>query len=145
MNPSFRVFEVDPLTKFPIDYLQYRLNLEEANKGNNPPKWEAKYRATEFYQVENLTQIEKIKQYVLNIENDEDTYNQSLEAFFAGGPQHISYKEGKQMRRYLRCRFIENHFEDFFDCIDHKSWNSEDYYFKALNILTGKWYMKLPE
>lgn len=31
LNPSYRIFEVDTTTNFPVNYYQYRLNLSEAN------------------------------------------------------------------------------------------------------------------
>lgn len=139
------MFEVDPVTKYPIDYLQYRFNLDEANKSNGSPVWEAKYRATEYFNVENLTEIDKIKSFVLNIENDEETFKKALEAFFAGGPEHIIREKDQELPRYLKCRYIENTFNDFFDCIKWHTWNGEDYAFKAVNIITGKWYLRLPD
>jgi hypothetical protein len=145
LNPSFRVFEIDPDTKFPVDYLQYRMNLDEANKSDDPPKWEAKYRATEYFGLENLTEIEKIRNFVLKIESDEEINEKVLEAFFSGGPEYLARKKNKEMPKYFRCRFLENTFNDFFDCIGWHTWNHEEYSFKALNILTGKWYLRLPD
>jgi hypothetical protein len=146
LNPSFRLFEIDPESKFPVDYLQYRMNLIEANKSDDPPKWEPKYRATEYFNLENLTQIEKIKNFVLQIENDEEIYKKAIEAFFSGGPDSIvRQKDPKKIPKYLRCRFIENTFDDFFDCISWRTWNTQDYVFKGFNLITGKWFLRLPD
>jgi hypothetical protein len=121
------------------------MDLDEANRSDDPPKWEPKYRATEYFELENLTEIEKIKNFVLKIEHDEEIYKKALEAFFAGGPEHITRQKDKEIPRYLRCRFIENTFNDFFDCIKWHTWNIEDYSFKFFNILSGKWYLRLPD
>jgi hypothetical protein len=119
--------------------------LNEANKSDDPPVWEPKYRATEFFKLNNLTELDKIKSFVMNIEHDEEIFKKAIEAFFAGGPESISRQKDKKIARYLRCRYIENTFNDFFDCIKWHTWNGEDYAFKAVNIITGKWYMRLPD
>ena len=33
-----------------------------------------------------------------------------------------------------------NNFDDYFKCIKYISWDTDEYMFKFLNILTGKWY-----
>ena len=42
------------------------------------------------------------------------------------------------MPNYFKCRFLENNFNDFFNCIGWRTWNYEEYGFKFLNLLTGK-------
>lgn len=87
MNPSFRVFKVDSKSKLPKDYLQYRLNLTEANLSSDDPVWKVSYRASEFFNVKYLNEVDKINEFVLNIEKDNNIYTRMCRAFFADGPQ----------------------------------------------------------
>jgi hypothetical protein len=92
LNPSFRVFEFDSNSKLPKDYIQYRFNVTQANL--NPdvtPEWDISYRATEFFQVNDLSEVEKISAFVDKITTDEDIYKKTCKSFFADGVQYDWY------------------------------------------------------
>jgi hypothetical protein len=86
LNPSFRIFEVDAESKFPLDYIQYRLNLTKANQLISDPEWDISYRATQHFNVKDLTDFEGIKKFVNSIMTDKNAYERAKRAFFADGP-----------------------------------------------------------
>jgi len=53
VNPSIRLFEYDSDTKIPINYVQYNLDLEEAN--TNGPVVKVEYSALEAYDLVDLS------------------------------------------------------------------------------------------
>ncbi len=53
-NPSFRVYDVDRGSYQLLDYAQYRLYLEEANK-NGRDEWRVAYRFLDYYQVPDMS------------------------------------------------------------------------------------------
>lgn len=38
---------------------------------------------------------------------------------------------------------MKNNMDDYFKCIRYISWDSEEYGFKLLNLLSGKWYERI--
>jgi hypothetical protein len=98
LYPSYRVFEVDPLSMLPVDYVQYKLNLTLANSQPDvEPIWEVRYRATDLFNVTNLYEMEKIKSFISSFETNADNYNKMAAAFFTEGPLMSLYvnKKGK--------------------------------------------------
>ncbi len=101
MNPSFRVFQVDSDSKFPKDYLQYRLNITKANLANQTePKWEVVYKATHFFNIPYLNDFEGISKFAKDIENNMEVYDKALEAFYSGGPYYNTYKNVTSMLKF---------------------------------------------
>ena len=63
LNPTFRVYEMDPTTYDLLDYVQYSLNLTEANK-KGVAEWKQSYRFTEYFGMPDLSirSLEKLQQ-----------------------------------------------------------------------------------
>lgn len=54
LNPSFRLYEADPNTWFPVNYHQYRLNMTQANLNLTGPQW---FEAYDFLSEYSLTDM----------------------------------------------------------------------------------------
>ncbi len=54
MQPSFRVYEADAETFTLLDYTQYRLYIEIANK-QSFPEWQVAYRFKSYYNAKDMT------------------------------------------------------------------------------------------
>lgn len=53
-NPSIRLFKYDRETGVPQNYIQYYLNLTEANIKRNADKWQREYDTSDVYAVDEL-------------------------------------------------------------------------------------------
>jgi hypothetical protein len=95
LNPSFRVFEIDSNSKIPKDYLQYRLNITQANLNAETPKFEISYRASELFNVKYLNDTQGINKYTLDIESDDKVFRKALKAFYSDGPNYDEYLKVK--------------------------------------------------
>lgn len=128
----------------PKDFLQYRLNLSESNKyPDKPPKWDIAYRATNYFSVNDLSDVSSLKKFCLDIENHMPTFEKVVSSFFTGGPLVRDYLATKKMKKYLSCRFREDIFDHYYKCIGYITWDAEEYAYKLLNILTGSWFKKI--
>lgn len=55
-NPSFRVYQIDKDTNVVLDYDQYRLDLDKANREDLPTiTFDKTYSAKEKYSLDNLS------------------------------------------------------------------------------------------
>jgi hypothetical protein len=98
LNPSYRVFEIDSNSKFPVDYIQYKFNLTLANSQPDiTPIWEVRYRATQLYNVTNLTELKLLKNFIDTLDTNKENYLKVVSAFFTEGPLYNLYvdKKGK--------------------------------------------------
>jgi len=77
-NPSFRQFIIDSNTKNLIDYEQYRLNLTDANE-RRVADWFIAYKATELFNVTDLTELDKIFQIDVDGEYIIQRYTQAVD------------------------------------------------------------------
>jgi len=115
LNPSFRVFEVDSNSKVIKDYLQYGFDINEANKSKEiKPKWEVRYRATELFKVDYISNYEKVKEFILNVNDKTEKIDNLLKAFFCNGPLFDQYVNNKSM--IFRFYFIKILFRLVFLC-----------------------------
>ena len=56
MKPSFRIIEVDAETHVPVNYYQYRLDLEKWNKNTTGPlEWDLAYSFLEEYDLKDMS------------------------------------------------------------------------------------------
>ena len=114
LNPSFRLYEMDAETFTLLDYVQYRLYIEEANR-NRVPEWKKAYRFTELYQVPNLD-YNNFQVIVDRINNDTSLYHTFLDMFLAEGPRGAELEADPGMLKYLTCRLTSSDVYDFNEC-----------------------------
>ncbi len=84
------MFYVDSDSKSVIDYSQYRLYLKEANASKNAPTWHIAYKASELFNVTDLTEIKKLQEHVLSIDKNPEIYKKTIVNFFSDGPQSLT-------------------------------------------------------
>ena len=128
--PSFRVYEIDSITKEVIDYIQYRFNLDKSNK-EKLPYWYIGYRATEFFKVKDMTQFEKI----LSI-NPKGDY---IINEYAGSNKGINLANNEKAIKRAQCILKTDSFLDFHKCKGIKFEFSEEMAIVGLNYLMSPW------
>lgn len=76
--------------------MQYGFDLNEANKlKDNKPKWEVRYRATDLFKVNYISNYEKVREYIMNVYNKTEKIDNLLKAFFANGPLFDKFVNNK--------------------------------------------------
>jgi len=131
-NPSFRQFIIDSNTKNVIDYEQYRLNITEANlKGK--ANWYITYKATEMFNVTDLTQLDKI----FNINVDGEYIIQR----YAEGKDENKVIHNKKEIDKAQCQISSDTFHDYYNCLSDPIFSGE-FFFEFLNDLSGEWAIK---
>lgn len=61
----------------------------------NVPEWEIRYNATDFFKVQTLQDLKGIKNFLINLKNDKESYFKMLSHFFAEGKSYTEYKDDK--------------------------------------------------
>ena len=156
LNSSFRLFEVDPESFYIKNMIQYRLDLEKANKTPDiKPKYEKIYDFNSFYGTQNLYEYSKIKSELEKIKTDKNQYLKYLEAYYTGSPQVEEFKDSNKIRLSLFCKAYTSNFWEFVKCSKFQSGKHKYFIFLAepgtnvaaflFNILTGSWYEKAPD
>jgi hypothetical protein len=127
-NPSFRIYTIDSNTKNVIDYEQYRMNLTDANE-KGEATWHLSHKATELFNVTDMTEIEKMTQ--INVEGE---YIMKRYADSATEKQMHDKKEIKK----AKCTITTDSFDDYIKCVELGIFNL-DYFYKTLSDISGEW------
>jgi uncharacterized protein YkuJ len=128
-NPSFRQFILDSNTKNVIDYEQYRLNITEANE-KKVADWHIAYKATEMFNVNDLTELDKI----FKIDVDGEYIIQR----YAEGKDESKIIHNKKEIRYAQCQLDTDTYHDYYVCAADTIF-SKDYLWEFLNDISGEW------
>jgi hypothetical protein len=81
----------------PVDYIQYKFNITDANLYPDlKPEWEIRYRATEFFGINNLSELNRIKSFIQTIDSNTANYLKIASAFFTEGPMYDVYTISKR-------------------------------------------------
>ena len=129
VNPSFRQYIIDSNTKNIIDYEQYRLNITDANvKG--VANWTLSHKATELFNVSDLTEIEKMCSI--------DVEGKYIIKKYADSGTGYSKAHNKKEIKYSKCWIQTDSFHDYYLCTE-KSMFTEDYGHELINIISGEW------
>lgn len=129
-NPSFRNFIIDSSTYHIKDLEQYRLDLLKSNELRKPI-WNYSYKASEFFNVTDLTDIEGISKVnvpgrYLFIKYGETEYAKSIE----NDPEMIKLAE---------CQLKYDTYEEVKACLKKGFEISEEYLHYILNKWGGDW------
>ena len=127
-NPSFRIYTIDNNTKNIIDYEQYRMNLSEANE-KGEANWYLSHRATELFNVTDMTEIENMTK--INVEGE---YIMKRYADSATEKQMHDKKEIKK----AKCTITTDSYNDYVKCAEIDVF-SVDYFYNALSDISGEW------
>ena len=131
-NPSFRQFIIDSNTKNVIDYEQYRLNITEANL-NGIANWYITYKATEMFNVTDLTELDKI--FKINVDGE------YIKQRYAEGKEEKKILHNKKEIDKAQCQIATDTFHDYYNCVNDPIF-SGDFFFEFLNDLSGEWAIK---
>jgi hypothetical protein len=125
------------------NYIQYRLNLTEANlHPDSDPVWKKSYDFNSLYGTENLHDFEKLNETIQKIQNNQTEYEKYAEQFFSQGPDFETYRYDKLAQLTLYCRQSTDTFEDFEKCTKYKSIEKQAIAAYIMDRLTGYWFEK---
>ena len=128
LNPSFRQYIIDRTTKQIIDYKQYRLNLTDANL-NGEAKWYLSYKATELFNVSDLTEMDKMCS--INVEGE------YIKKRYSDNASEKQMHDKKEIIK-AECTITTDSYYDYFACTE-QSMFSMAYFYKLLNDISGEW------
>ena len=127
-NPSFRIYTIDSNTKNVIDYEQYRMNLTESNeKGEGI--WYLSHKATELFNVTDLTEIEKMTQI--------DVEGEYIMKRYADSATEKQMHDKKEIKK-AKCTITTDSHNDYVKCAEIGLF-SIDYFYNALSDISGEW------
>jgi predicted restriction endonuclease len=108
------------------------------------PRWEIRYQASEYLNVESLEQYSKIADFVNNLNVDTKAYEKLVKYYYTEGPMYEIGMKDSRLFTYLKCRMLNDDFYEFFRCISWITYNLEEYAFDILNHAGGAWYKRIP-
>ncbi len=77
------------------------MNITLANlTPDKNPIWDEVYKASELFEIHDLSETEKINSFVKNLLNDEPSFSKICNAFFTEGPQ-VSYCNDNKKGIYI--------------------------------------------
>ena len=127
--PSYRIYQADYETKFINDYIQWRLDLDETNK-KDEPKWYISYQASKFYNVSKMDDYD-----IISKANIDEKY---AKIHLADNPENENkYKNQKYIDK-IKCAFNNDNYKDLLKC-KNVDLGAEYYLHYVLNVLFKKW------
>lgn len=128
INPSFRQYIIDSKTKNVIDYEQYMLNLTDANlKG--VAEWALSYRATELFNVSDLTEMDKMCSI--------DVEGEYIKKRHSDNADEKMMHDKKEIRK-AECTITTDSYHDYYICTEQSMFSSA-YFYELLNDISGEW------
>eukprot|EP00830_Metopus_es_P007475 TRINITY_DN170_c0_g3_i1.p1 TRINITY_DN170_c0_g3~~TRINITY_DN170_c0_g3_i1.p1 ORF type:complete len:654 (-),score=102.60 TRINITY_DN170_c0_g3_i1:24-1892(-) len=116
VNPSFRLYEVDKKTYTAIDYVQYRLYIDEANK-NETIYWRQAYRFSDFYGLPNLDYY-RFPSIVAKMQTNPAFFTQVMNLLWAEGPRGPELLANHpHALKYMTCHYTCTDLFEFNDCV----------------------------
>ena len=128
--PSFRQYIIDAKTMLIIDYEQYRLNTEEANKSGKAD-WKLSHTAKELFNVNHLEEVDKIFNYTVG--------EKYIQKRVADHPRYKNYLSKESYIKECQCTITEDSYGDWMNCAHPNLDISGAQLFSFLNKLGGKW------
>ncbi|KAM3134374.1 hypothetical protein pb186bvf_013487 [Paramecium bursaria] len=148
-NPSFRVIHFNQHNEV-IDYSQYRLNLDKANKDGPTAKldWHVAYTFLKEYGLKSA-KIEDLQHISDIIQKDKNLLNKYVYNFYAGSEKIYAEKQkdlnslvyAKSTKKFYVCGSESAVFDDWYTCVGmlEKTKDFNFLTFKLLDSLAGKW------
>ena len=128
LNPSFRQYIIDSNTKQIIDYEQYRLNLSDANL-NGEAKWNLSHKATELFNVSDLTEMDSMCS--INVEGE------YIKKRYSDNASEKQMHDKEEIRK-AECTISTDSYYDYYACKE-ESMFSTSYLYKLVNDISGEW------
>ncbi len=144
--PSFRVYEMDRKTWTLMDYVQYRLYINETLA--DKPVWRPAYRFTEFFKVPNM----EYKQYpkiVERMQQDGSLFREFMRMFWGEGPRGLDLlSQYSSALKFITCRLISSDVIDVQECTNWEYLKLEYFFGYGLlaNYMSPDWsYIRTPK
>lgn len=123
-NPSFRVYVADKKTFTILDYYQYRLYIDDANK-NDKPEWKLVYSFRGFYNVPNMD-YENYRVAVKKLQTEKELFDRFAINLWAEGPLGAALLENrKSAMNFIICRLTSSDLFEYLDCVGTDFGSSE--------------------
>jgi len=129
-NPSFRVYEVDPKTYALIDYIQYRLYIDKADK-EDKAVWEVVYRFSESHGVETLD-YKHFPGIIEKIGKDRKKFENFTKMMYSEGPRGLKLFNAPNSQEFIRCRLYSSDIYEYQKCIGFMFVNIEYFFGYAI-------------
>lgn len=114
-NPSFQVLTLDTKTMLPVEMETYYLDIEKANKDDNPT-WELFHKATEAFGLEDFSP-KSFRNFAERVYSDEDLAKKYNDDRYINGPGPENNPcDGFECRRNWYCNLIAGDYEEFASC-----------------------------
>ena len=119
-NPGIRLVKYDRDTGKHLDLEQYYLDLEMANK-DGAANWTLEYRATDVYQIGDLTAT-SLTQLVKKMEGKEsDIFNKYWLHYTVTAPEHLRTPCDEECHSIIMCGFTKFYTEPYSTCITDRT------------------------
>jgi len=119
MNPSFRMFFANPKTYDLLDFIQFRLYLDKANKNEDHAEWDIAYQFTKLYGVNNMSfpEFEKID---YKIKTDPNLWKRMVDLEFSEGNRGKQNIQQAGAREFYYCYYTSASFFELEKCTGGK-------------------------
>ena len=107
--PSYRIYYIDKDTMQVLDYEQYRFNLSYSNE-TGEPHWYLAYKASEFYNVTNMLDYDKILSF--------QDFEKYIINRYSGAKIADNLKKNKMSKKKANCTMHTNNFDEYFQCVN---------------------------
>jgi sphingomyelin phosphodiesterase len=138
LKPSFRIIEVDSETNVPVDFHQYRLDLDKYN--NNPAlttlEWDLAYSFVEQYGLKDMS-FDSFDKLADQIKSDKDVARLFQFNHDSGAHSQGYLNARATQKAYCQAKFSV--YEDVLKCLGLHAKSSDVFKF-AKQFLPGKWY-----
>jgi len=114
MHPSYRIYTMDSESHALLDYEQYRMNLTEANRDDNP-KWKLYYRFREYYNVPNMFDY-TYKFLAEHIKVNDEYYKKFALMIYAQGSRSIALANDIKQKERIYCKLVSGSLDQWGEC-----------------------------
>lgn len=132
-NPSFRIYQIDSDSKNVIDYEQYRMNFTASNE-KGTAQWYLSHKATDLFNVSDLTHIEEMTQI--------DVEGEYILKRYADSATEKQMHDKKEIKR-AKCTITTDSFKDYYKCTEEGIF-TEAFLHDTISDISGEW-GKTPE
>lgn len=124
-----------------LDYTQYRLYLEEANK-NGIPEWKPSHKFTQLYGVPSL-EYHNFDIVIHKMQTDNELFKKFMHNFYGEGPRGLKlYNDHKDsIVKFITCRATSGDLYEYNKCLKNNYMTLSNFlcYAVLANLLDPKW------
>ena len=121
--PSYRVYEMHPISYNLLDYEQYRFNTTQVNI-DDKPVWTLSYKMREYYGLKDIEDRTLWKLAELIKVNDE-YFKKFAIMIFAEGPRSIAFQKRLDVKGRAYCWLTCSTVDQSEQCLGYGIWNGD--------------------